>query len=674
MLSTPRDTKSLESALLRAADRKNQYYTLLYTEMAERKRAEEHLRRSNLLLQALSQAQLQYLAGAQLTLIFRNLLHALLNATDAEQGLLRECCPAEENSSHTCLAVIEGQAQGWEPAHLAAVAEQVVLTRQQVLLNPVSGRQALTLSPPSDTYLFGLPIVTGAALFVESGVDDALVGSDMVGVVVIAGRTMNYSNTLLELLQPLLSTCAQLVIAHRTDQRRRTAEIALAEERASLAQRVAERTAELARAARAKDEFLATMNHELRTPLNAVLLYAESLQSPLRGPLNERQLRAVAGIRESGHHLLTLINDILDVAKMDADKLNLDIAPCAVESVCQSSIRLVMEMAQRKRLQLHYHLDSNVTLMDVDERRLKQMLVNLLSNAIKFTPAEGSVELEISGDLGNNTVHFAVCDTGIGIAPKDMEKLFQPFSQVDGGHARHHGGTGLGLYLVYRMTELHGGSVAVTSTVNQGSRFTISLPWHQRSRSAPLNVPLIPPVTMGSHADITDAHLERSVHEQPLALRPKYPPVLLLAEDNVTNINVLSEFLQEWHCRIVIARTGIEAVQEAKVNRPDLILMDIQMPEMNGIDAIRLIRAESELRHIPIIALTALAMPGDRERCLAAGANDYISKPIQLERLSKVLQGWLRYENGDGTRTELVKQHTPALFIAALDASAKSKE
>ncbi len=673
------ETKHVDNSISRAADRKNQYYSLLYTEMAERKRVEENLRRSNLLLQALSQAQLQYVAGTDLASVFSSLLRTLLAATQAQQGYLCEQNSKNNADGSIPLCMTEGLTEGDNSEHFKSVAETVLHTGQLVLLHPANQDnvyiQTSTTAIPA--YFLGHPITI---TITPSHTDERGVVStseNIVGVIVIAGRADEFDPIFLELMQPLVATCAQLIVAHRNDARRRAAELALAEERSMLAERVAERTAELsfsnaelARAARAKDEFLATMNHELRTPLNAVLLYSESLQTQLPGPLNERQLRAVGGIRESAHHLLLLINDILDVAKMDAGKLNLDIISASVENICQSSLRLVSEMAQKKRLDLHYNLAPNITLMDTDERRLKQMLVNLLSNAIKFTPDGGKIGLEVTGDANNDTVHFTIWDTGIGLSQADQNKLFQPFVQLDSSHSRQHGGTGLGLFLVYRMAELHGGSISVVSKVNQGSRFTISLPWHQGRQSFPEETnqgeEMMPPSfnqfdAQNAHGAFRDksmhpkgsrweSHKEStgySIHATPATLTHHAPlinyiPTVLLADDNEANILVLSDFLQEWQCRILIARTGVEALQRTKEERPDLILMDIQMPEMNGLEAIRLIRAESSLNQIPIVALTALAMPGDREQCLAAGADDYLSKPIQIERLTTVLNDHLR--------------------------------
>ena len=446
-------------------------------------------------------------------------------------------------------------------------------------------------------------------------------------------------------------------------------------------EREAERTVELARAAQAKYEFVASMNHELRTPLNAVLLNAESLQLRLAGPLNERQARAVRGIQESAQHLLSIINDILDVAKIDAGKLSVNIISTAVEPLCQSSLLLVSGMAQKKQLDLHYDRSPNVTQLDADEGRLKQMLVNLLSNAIKFTPEGGKVGLEVRGDTENNTIHFTVWDTGVGLSQEDIEKLFQPFVQLNISDTHHFGGTGLGLFLVHRMAELHSGSVSVTSEVNQGSRFTISLPWHQQPHSLNvdglnvgglnidgLNVDAqMPPVSTqtgtlngdsglevgedltnhsGSRGHTHKTSLDHSEDTPVAEVTAASPPLdrtpsVLIADDNEANLLVLSDFLQQWQCRILLARTGIEAVQQTKAERPDLILMEIQMPEMNGLEANHRIRAEPSLRHIPIVVLTAFTTPEVRGQCLAAGASDYLCKPFQVERLTELLDAHL---------------------------------
>jgi signal transduction histidine kinase/CheY-like chemotaxis protein len=412
---------------------------------------------------------------------------------------------------------------------------------------------------------------------------------------------------------------------------RKRAEEALREERASLARRVEERTAELsvanaelARAVHLKDEFLATMSHELRTPLNAILGLSEALQEQVYGPLNERQLKSLRGIEESGHHLLALINDILDVSKIEAGKLELEVGPVSVVSVCQASLRLIKQAAHKKQLRVSSTFDRAVTTLEADGRRLKQILVNLLSNAVKFTPEGGTIGLEVVSDDECQVVHFAVWDTGIGISEEDMGRLFQPFVQLDSSLSRQYTGTGLGLSLVYRLTEMHGGSVSVESEVGQGSRFTVSLPWHP-----------------------ADARLRtidrrpRTADEGPLTVSQQPPAIVLLAEDNEESINTLTDYLGAKGYRVVVARDGAEAIERARKERPDMILMDIQMPGMDGLEATRRLRADADLGTIPIIALTALAMPGDRERCLAAGVNEYLSKPVSLKGLVKAMEARL---------------------------------
>ncbi|HEX9924347.1 MAG TPA: response regulator [Anaerolineae bacterium] len=416
---------------------------------------------------------------------------------------------------------------------------------------------------------------------------------------------------------------------------RKRAEAALAEERALLAERISERTAELrtanvelARAARLKDEFLASMSHELRTPLNGILGMTETLQEKIYGPLNERQLKALQRVEESGRHLLALINDILDLSKIEAGKFDLQIGPIPFEAVCEASLRLIKQEAHKKRLKITASIDAAVTTLHADKRRLKQILVNLLSNAVKFTPEGGQIGLEVVGLPEPQVVNLTVWDQGIGIAPEGMDRLFKPFVQLDSALARQYEGSGLGLALVYRMVEMHGGSVTVESEIGQGSRFTVSLPWQETDT----------PDTMDESPDqpslLALEHLASSSNSQ--------GPVVLLVEDNETLIETVVDYLQNKGYRLIVAQDGENAIEQATLKQPDLILMDIQMPGMDGLEATRRLRADATLVAIPIIALTALAMPGDRERCLEAGANEYLSKPVSLKRLVSVIEAQLQ--------------------------------
>ncbi len=408
---------------------------------------------------------------------------------------------------------------------------------------------------------------------------------------------------------------------------RKQAEAALRQLNTELEQRVAARTAELVQANRLKDEFLANMSHELRTPLASILGLAEVLEKGLHGQLNDEQASAVQMLRASGEHLLALINDILDLSKVEAGKMELELEAVEVEAVCQASLKFIQPAARKKNLRISFRHDFQVAIVTADSRHLKQMLVNLLSNAVKFTPGGGQVGLEVEGDAGAHEAHFIVWDTGIGIPPERQGDLFQPFVQLDGSLARRYEGTGLGLALVRSLAALHGGRVAVASAgVGQGARFTFTLPWPPEAAPeppAPQAAPAAANSLLGSLA-------------QPFGR----PPVILAADDNPTTLLVLKSFLEALECQVVLAKDGTEALALAQTLQPDLLLLDIHMPGLDGLEVTGRLRAAGST--VPIVALTALAMPGDRERCLDAGADDYISKPMRLQDLTRVLARLLK--------------------------------
>jgi signal transduction histidine kinase/ActR/RegA family two-component response regulator len=379
---------------------------------------------------------------------------------------------------------------------------------------------------------------------------------------------------------------------------------------------------ELARVALMKDEFLASMSHELRTPLNAILGIAEGLQGLYYGPLTDKQSQSVQILEESGRHLLDLINDILDVAKVEAGHMTLEIAPTRVKNICESSLQYVRQAALKKSIALQLNIASSVETIEVDARRLKQVLVNLLTNGVKFTPEGGSMGLEVYDNPQRGEIQFIVWDTGIGIDPVHLPNLFQPFMQVDSSLDRRHSGTGLGLALVKRMTEMHGGKVSAESMLGKGSRFTVTIPIKQATtgHEASLSIPT-PGETAVETADTM----------------PDQPQVLLV-DDNEANVVLFNDLLKLRGFRVILAYTGQEALDILSSARPDVILMDIQMPDMDGLETIRRIRSQLGLVDLPIIALTALAMSGDRERCLAAGANAYLSKPTPMRKLVETIR------------------------------------
>ncbi len=428
---------------------------------------------------------------------------------------------------------------------------------------------------------------------------------------------------------------------------RRRIEAELQRERASLAVQVDDRTRslsdankQLGKAARHKDEFLASMSHELRTPLNAVLGLSEAMMEEVYGPVTDRQRHSLTHISESGRHLLSLINDILDLSKIEAGKMKLEPGLVEIRPLVEMSLRFVKEAAQKKKIQLRHELAPDVETFVGDERRLKQMLINLLSNAVKFTPESGSIRVSTRLAENGDSVEFAVADSGIGISLADQGKLFQSFVQLDSGLSREYSGTGLGLALVRKMAEMHGGTIGVSSAPGEGSRFSFTIPLDPSWIANGENV---------STPAVVPAHIirENGHSTKPAAPGPRRPVQVLIAEDNEMNVLTIKDYLIKQGFHLTVAPNGAEALRLAREIRPDIILMDVQMPVMDGVEATRKIRCDRELSKTPVIMLTALAMAGDRERCLEAGADEYVAKPFSLRGLVETMHRQLRANGVD---------------------------
>jgi len=373
---------------------------------------------------------------------------------------------------------------------------------------------------------------------------------------------------------------------------------------------------------RAKSEFLATMSHELRTPLNAVRGLSELLQQEIFGSLNDKQREYVACISSSGEHLLSLINDILDLSKVEAGKEQLHLLPLEVAEICDYCLAIVREQAYERGLKLTRTIDPNATICLADQRRLKQMLLNLLSNAIKFTPA-GKVALIVQKQPSGIT--FTVADSGIGIAPDKLRLLFQPFSQLDSGLNRQFPGTGLGLALTQRLAQLHGGEITVRSQPGLGSEFTLFLPD-------------LPPEDL----------LFQSLPEEVSSQGGKNNAVevtgrILIVENDERSAMLLQDYLRMIGHQVEHINHGVDFLKRVRDFQPNLILLDIQLAgNINGLDLLRTLRQEPDLQALPVVTITAMAMAGDRERCLEAGANEYLSKPMGIAQLEAILMRYLQ--------------------------------
>jgi signal transduction histidine kinase/CheY-like chemotaxis protein/CHASE1-domain containing sensor protein len=369
-------------------------------------------------------------------------------------------------------------------------------------------------------------------------------------------------------------------------------------------------------ASRHKSQFLSNMSHELRTPLNAVLGFSDLLEGQHFGKLNPKQAEYVLQIRESGADLLSLIDGLLDMAKIDAGTMTVKLEEFEFSDLLDAAISTLSLQIHSKQLNLVKAIDEQITLLYGDSRIVKQILLNLLSNAIKYTPSGGTIEIRAIPEKTSNRIEIA--DTGVGIEPDKLTKVFGEFYQADSSRDQELGGTGIGLALTRRFVELLGGRISVTSQVNEGSTFSFDLPLKNAVR----------------------AKEGQSKKSKTIRLYP-YKRRVLVAEDNEANLKLFLSMLSIHRHQVTIARNGQEAVDFAKACNPEIIFMDIRMPVMDGLQATRLLRSESSLDRVPVIALTATTGKKAIAEQIEAGCNHHLPKPVLTDELFAVLKKYL---------------------------------
>jgi len=735
-------------------------YTGLIRDIRARKAAEQEIELQQQQIEIINRTQTRYIENPDPFTLFTDTLPDILELAESEYGLIGEALI--DSDGHTYLKTYAATNIAWDNASREFYEKNAATGLEFHDLDNLfgkvitSGYIVLSNDPANDPRSKGLPdghppleSFLGIPLFV---------GSKLVGMVGMANRPGGYDNSILELLQPIVNTCAHLLDAVAKDRARHQASIDLQQAKD-----------EAEAAAKAKSQFLATMSHEIRTPMNGVLGMLHLLT---KTPLSRKQHRFLETAKGSGEMLLTVINDVLDFSKIEAGKLQLESTPFDPVNVAEETIALLASSAHEKGLELICSISRDVPhLIKGDPNRIRQVLNNLINNAIKFTHI-GEVVLRIER-ASNNSLHISVSDTGIGMTTKQQEKLFQSFTQADNSHTRKYGGTGLGLVISQRLINIMGGEISMHSVAGEGSEFEFTLPMEiieeRPKQKLPLelfeqqrvlmvddnatnrmvlhsilenwNIATIDDANRGQAAldmmsaaeqaghpyDIVildmqmpgmdglelaerirrngqwhntrlvmlssvdscdkgkhiDAWLNKPVRQSDLynslvyLLENKICPdnsrndniddlynhlqgkKVLLVEDNKVNQYVSQEILSEAGCKIDISENGAEAFQAVQANNYDVVLMDIQMPVMDGLKATREIRAlGGAFQDVPIVAMTAHAMTGDIDKSIAAGMNAHITKPIDPDELINVLSDLLTRKAKITARTNSTKTGT----------------
>jgi len=599
-----------------------------------RKAGENEIRRGNAVVTAVNDAQSHFIAKHTAGEIFNRLLQAFLELSDSEYGFIGEVLRTDDGRPYikahgiTNIAWNEETRRFFEqnaPAGLdffkldnllgwAATHRRLIIANDPAH-DPRSG--GLPQGHPPLNSFMGIPFFDG---------------DEVRGIVALANRPDGYDEALLPLLQPLLIASKNIMGSLRVEQQRLAAEAALQKLNDQLEERVRLRTVELLaakeeaeQASRAKSEFLSRMSHELRTPLNAILGFGQLLEMETRDP---EQVDNVHEILHAGRHLLDLINEVLDLARIEAGRMTISQEPVPLMPLVEECLALVRPMAEARGIQIAAAGKDCGEHVLADRTRLKQVLLNLLSNAVKYNRPQGSLGVVCLREGAN--IQVRVSDSGAGLTPEQQARLFTAFERLDADQSAIEG-TGIGLALSKRLVDLMHGEIGVESTPGVGSTFWVRLPG--------INGQEMPATTVGAD-------------EQAAAFLPHTTPRkdVLCIEDNPANLRLIERILaRRENVRLLTASAPDLGLELAQAYRPALILLDINLPDMDGYDVMRCLRENPDTRAIPVVAVSANAMPKDLARGKAAGFTDYLTKPLDVDRLLRVVDNVLK--NGPGSAT-----------------------
>lgn len=564
------------------------------------------------LLKVLHQGITDYQALMSGKQLWKFLMEALRELTDSDYALIGEVLPTTTTNALKIHAITD---LSWSVESRQLMerlrSSDMTLTNPHTLLARVFAFGEVVMTddlhdktqhgglpaghPPLDNYL-GVPIFSGKQL---------------IGMYAIANSREPLNQALLDWLQPFTDTCSLLInlYSQMAEREQVMRDLAAARDQAETA-------------SRAKSEFLSSMSHELRTPLNAIIGFAQLLTNSRRDPLGEKQHRQISHIERSGQHLLSLINEVLDLARIEAGYMPLSIEPISLASVFNDACSTLEPCAEAAGIRFRYTSPNDRWQVNADYTRTKQILLNLLSNAIKYNRANGSIDIAVAHLIDH--VRISVTDTGPGIAPERQHELFEPFNRLDAEGSGIEG-SGIGLAITRELVERMEGEMGVDSQPGQGATFWFTLP------------------TANADATTDEAASPYSVHAQ-----PSNPFTLLYIEDNPTNQRLMEDIIDEMDdITLQIASSaeiGLEIIHHCS---PALVLMDIHLPGMNGYQALEAMRRDPHLQALPVVALSANAMPADIKCGLEAGFNAYLTKPLELDKLEATITQFIKRASGE---------------------------